>query len=79
MQARAGGVEHRLVAAPYISPARHSRLSACLYVRMPAMAEKWPARYLRECVICGEKVTISNATEKWEAAHATATSSAHEV
>jgi hypothetical protein len=35
------------------------------------MAEKWPARFLRECVICGEKVPISHATETWEAKHAT--------
>lgn len=28
-----------------------------------------PARALRECVVCGEKVTESNATEEWEKRH----------
>jgi hypothetical protein len=28
-----------------------------------------PARELRECTICGEKVTVSNATEAWEKRH----------
>lgn len=28
-----------------------------------------PARDLRECVICGEQVTVSNATQEWENRH----------
>lgn len=28
-----------------------------------------PARELRECTICGEKVPVSHATETWEALH----------
>jgi hypothetical protein len=38
---------------------------------------KTPARVLRQCAICGEMITMSNATEGWEEAHATITSSAH--
>lgn len=28
-----------------------------------------PSRQIRECVVCGEKVTMSNATEEWEKRH----------
>jgi hypothetical protein len=27
------------------------------------------ARHIRECVICGERVTASNATPEWEKRH----------
>lgn len=37
-----------------------------------------PARQVRECVICGEVVTMSNATEEWEKRHASLTSAAHD-
>ena len=36
-----------------------------------------PARDIRECVICGDMVTVSNATERWEAMHRHERMSAH--
>lgn len=32
-------------------------------------ANPTPARQLRECQVCGEQTTMSNATEEWEARH----------
>jgi len=43
----------------------------------PLSNDAAPARELRECVICSERVPMSHATESWEKRHATLASAAH--